>query len=154
MATLLTITLMLFMAFRKITEVAIILATLPVALSGGVWLIWYLGFDLSVAAFEGDLLRVRPKVMTVATIFAGRIPIMYGSATGAEIMSRIAAPMIGGMTTATLLTLFVIPALFVIWKRVTLARTNRPLSRPLYSSEAATAPANCSFTPQNGASHA
>ncbi|SFQ80972.1 efflux RND transporter permease subunit, partial [Donghicola eburneus] len=170
---------MLFMAFRRMTEVAIILAALPVALAGGVWLIWYLGFDLSVAVlvgfialagvavetaivmllylnlawdkrirqardtgiyltrhdieeavFEGALLRVRPKVMTVATIFAGLIPIMYGTATGSEIMSRIAAPMIGGMATATLLTLFVIPALFVIWKQITLSRTNRNLSNP------------------------
>ena len=178
-ATLLTITLMLFMAFRRMTEVAIILAALPVALAGGVWLIWYLGFDLSVAVlvgfialagvavetaivmllylnlawdkrikqardtgidltrndieeavFEGALLRVRPKVMTVATIFAGLIPIMYGTATGSEIMSRIAAPMIGGMATATLLTLFVIPALFVIWKQITLSHTNRNLSNP------------------------
>ena len=173
-ATLLIITLMLFMAFSRVTEVAIILAALPVALAGGVWLIWYLGFDISVAVlvgfialagvavetaivmllylnlawekrkklavaerrdltpidveqvvFEGALLRVRPKVMTVATIFAGLIPIMYGHGTGSEIMQRIAAPMVGGMATATLLTLLVIPAIFVIWKRFSLARVNR-----------------------------
>ncbi len=176
-ATLLIITLMLFMAFSRVTEVAIILAALPVALAGGVWLIWYLNFDISVAVlvgfialagvavetaivmllylnlawekrktraiqerrsltaqdveqvvFEGALLRVRPKVMTVATIFAGLIPIMYGHGTGSEIMQRIAAPMVGGMATATLLTLLVIPSIFVIWKRFALARVNRELA--------------------------
>lgn len=176
-ATLLIITLMLFMAFSRVTEVAIILAALPVALAGGVWLIWYLSFDISVAVlvgfialagvavetaivmllylnlawekrkktaveeqrsltpldveqvvFEGALLRVRPKVMTVATIFAGLIPIMYGHGTGSEIMQRIAAPMVGGMATATLLTLLVIPSIFVIWKRFSLKRVNRELA--------------------------
>ena len=175
-ATLLVITLMLFMAFSRATEVAIILAALPVALAGGVWFIWYLDFDISVAVlvgfialagvavetaivmllylnlawtkrrkmaaeerrkltssdveeavFEGALLRVRPKIMTVATIFAGLIPIMYGTGTGSEIMQRIAAPMVGGMATATLLTLLVIPAIFVIWKRIALPRINREL---------------------------
>jgi Cu(I)/Ag(I) efflux system membrane protein CusA/SilA len=176
-ATLLIITLMLFMAFSRVTEVAIILAALPVALAGGVWLIWYLNFDISVAVlvgfialagvavetaivmllylnlawekrkksaleerrtltaldveqvvFEGALLRVRPKIMTVATIFAGLIPIMYGHGTGSEIMQRIAAPMVGGMATATLLTLLVIPSIFVIWKRFALSRVNRELA--------------------------
>lgn len=177
-ATLLIITLMLFMAFSRVTEVAIILAALPVALAGGVWFIWYLSFDISVAVlvgfialagvavetaivmllylnlawekrkkvatlerrsltsmdveqvvFEGALLRVRPKVMTVATIFAGLIPIMYGHGTGSEIMQRIAAPMVGGMATATLLTLLVIPSIFVIWKRFSLKRVNRELTQ-------------------------
>ena len=179
-ATLLIITLMLFLAFQRVTEVAIILAALPVALAGGVWLIWYLGFDISVAVlvgfialagvavetailmllylnlswdkrvkdataegraltvddledavFEGALLRLRPKIMTVAAIFAGLIPIMYGDATGSEVMQRIAAPMIGGMITATLLTLFVVPSVFVIWKRWTLGRLNRRVTAPL-----------------------
>jgi Cu(I)/Ag(I) efflux system membrane protein CusA/SilA len=178
-ATLLIITLMLFMAFNRVIEVAIILAALPVALAGGVWFLWYLNFDISVAVlvgfialagvavetaivmllylnlawekrkkaaaaerramtpldveevvFEGALLRVRPKIMTVATIFAGLIPIMYGSGTGSEIMQRIAAPMVGGMATATLLTLFVIPSIFVIWKRLALKRVNRELLQP------------------------
>ncbi|WP_120499107.1 efflux RND transporter permease subunit [Roseovarius sp. EL26] len=173
-ATLLIIVLMLFLAFNRVTEVAIIMLALPVALAGGVWLIWYLGFAISVAVlvgfialagvavetaivmllylnlawdkrvqaaraegrslvrddieeavFEGALLRLRPKLMTVATIFAGLIPIMYGTGTGSEVMQRIAAPMIGGMATATILTLFVIPAIFVIWKRVSLRKTNR-----------------------------
>jgi Cu(I)/Ag(I) efflux system membrane protein CusA/SilA len=173
-ATLAIITLMLFLAFNRATEVGIILAALPVALAGGVWLIWHLGYDVSVAVivgfialagvavetaivmllylnlawaarcraagaerrpldtgdieaavFEGATLRLRPKVMTVATIFAGLIPIMYGDSTGSEVMQRIAAPMIGGMVTATLLTLFVIPAIFVIWKRRAIARLDR-----------------------------
>lgn len=177
-ATLLIITLMLFMAFNRVIEVGIILAALPVALAGGVWFLWYLNFDISVAVlvgfialagvavetaivmllylnlawekrkklviaearkmtsqdvedvvFEGALLRVRPKVMTVATIFAGLIPIMYGTGTGSEIMQRIAAPMVGGMATATLLTLFVIPSIFVIWKRLALKRVNRELQQ-------------------------
>ncbi|MGF1553020.1 MAG: efflux RND transporter permease subunit [Paracoccaceae bacterium] len=176
-ATILVITLMLFLAFDRVTEVAIILAALPVALAGGVWFVWYLGFDVSVAVlvglialagvavetaivmllylnlawdkrvrraaaegrpldrddveeavFEGASLRLRPKVMTVATIFAGLIPILIGEGTGSEVMSRIAAPMVGGMVTATLLTLFVIPAVFTLWKRLGLARTNRALA--------------------------
>ncbi|MEL0438025.1 efflux RND transporter permease subunit [Phycobacter sp. K97] len=176
-ATLLIITLMLFLAFNRVIEVGIILAALPVALAGGVWFLWYLAFDISVAVlvgfialagvavetaivmllylnlswekrrklaqtekrkltlddiedavFEGAVLRVRPKVMTVATIFAGLIPIMFGTGTGTEIMQRIAAPMIGGMVTATLLTLFVIPSIFVIWKLLALSRVNRELS--------------------------
>ncbi len=178
-ATLLIITLMLFLAFNRVIEVGIILAALPVALAGGVWLLWYLSFDISIAVlvgfialagvavetaivmllylnlawekrrklaqsetrkltrddiedavFEGAVLRVRPKVMTVATIFAALIPIMYGTGTGSEIMQRIAAPMIGGMVTATLLTLFVIPSIFVIWKRLALRRVNREISLP------------------------
>lgn len=176
-ATLLIIVLMVFMAFNRITEVGLILAALPVSLAGGVWLIWYLGFDMSVAVLvgfialagvavetaiimllylnlawekrvsqataeqrrltrqdvtdvvlEGALLRLRPKVMTVATIFAGLIPIMIDDGTGSEIMQRIAAPMIGGMVTATLLTLFVIPALFTLWKRLTVIR--QPSTQP------------------------
>lgn len=179
-ATLLIITLMLFMAFNRVIEVGIILAALPVALAGGVWFLWYLAFDISVAVlvgfialagvavetaivmllylnlawekrrglaqserraltrddideavFEGAVLRVRPKIMTVATIFAALIPIMYGTGTGSEIMQRIAAPMIGGMVTATLLTLFVIPSVFVIWKRLALRRVNREIAHPL-----------------------
>ena len=178
-ATLLIITLMLFLAFNRIIEVGIILAALPVALAGGVWFLWYLAFDVSVAVlvgfialagvavetaivmllylnlswekrrkraraenrpltrvdieeavYEGAVLRVRPRVMTVATIFAGLIPIMHGTGTGSEIMQRIAAPMIGGMVTATLLTLFVIPAIFVIWKILALSRVNREIAAP------------------------
>ena len=170
-ATLLLITLMLFMAFKRVIEVGIILTALPVALAGGVWLLYWLSYDVSVAVlvgfialagvavetaivmlvylnlawkrreeeaalagrnltrddvegavFEGALLRLRPKVMTVATIFAGLLPIMFGDGAGSDVMRRIAAPMVGGMATATVLTLFVIPAIFVIWKRVVVDR--------------------------------
>ena len=69
------------------------------------------------AVIEGALLRVRPIMMTVAAIIAGLLPIMLGSGTGSEVMRRIAAPMVGGMVSATLLTLVVIPAAFMVWKR-------------------------------------
>jgi Cu(I)/Ag(I) efflux system membrane protein CusA/SilA len=168
---LLLIVVLLYMAFRRAVDVVTIVATLPVALSGGVWLLWLLDFDLSVAVVvgfialagvavetaiimqvylnlaldkrrcqarkegravtmsdvydavtEGALLRLRPKLMTVATIFAGLLPIMYGVGTGSDVMRRIAAPMVGGMGTATLLTLFVIPAVFVLVNRLDFIR--------------------------------
>jgi len=139
---------------------------LPFALVGGVWLIYLLGYHLSVAVavgfialagvaaetgivmlvfldnayarraqtaaaegrkvtateltdavVEGALLRVRPKVMTVAAIIGGLLPIMYGGGTGSEVMRRIAAPMVGGMITAAVLTLVVIPSVYLLWKR-------------------------------------
>lgn len=74
-------------------------------------------FDLKQAIMEGAVMRVRPKAMTVAVIVAGLIPIMAGTGTGSEVMQRIAAPMIGGMITAPLLSLFVIPAIYLLWKR-------------------------------------
>ncbi|MEQ9317034.1 MAG: efflux RND transporter permease subunit, partial [Henriciella sp.] len=77
----------------------------------------------------------------VAVIFAGLIPIMYGNATGSEVMQRIAAPMIGGMASATLLTLFVIPAIFTIWRRLGLARTNRAKNQSPTDGDAEPAPA-------------
>jgi Cu(I)/Ag(I) efflux system membrane protein CusA/SilA len=165
-ATLAIIAFLLFMAFRRTADVVMVAASLPVALAGGAWLLYLLGFNISVAvvvgfialagvavetailmlvylnlalerhremaeregrAFsradleaaveEGAVLRLRPKMMTVITIFAGLMPLMIGAGTGAEVMQRIAAPMIGGMVTATLLTLFVIPALFLLWHR-------------------------------------
>jgi Cu(I)/Ag(I) efflux system membrane protein CusA/SilA len=73
--------------------------------------------DVHRAVIEGALLRVRPIMMTVAAIVAGLLPIMLGSGTGSEVMRRIAAPMVGGMISATVLTLVVIPAVFLIWKR-------------------------------------
>lgn len=72
---------------------------------------------LRQAIMEGAVMRVRPKAMTVATIVAGLIPIFIGTGTGSEVMSKIAAPMIGGMITAPLLSLFVIPAIYLIWKK-------------------------------------
>jgi Cu(I)/Ag(I) efflux system membrane protein CusA/SilA len=78
--------------------------------------------DLVNAIIEGAVLRVRPKAMTVAVIVAGLLPIMLGSGTGSEVMQRIAAPMVGGMVTAPLLSLFVIPAIYLLWRRRRLAR--------------------------------
>ncbi|MBL4801525.1 MAG: efflux RND transporter permease subunit, partial [Emcibacter sp.] len=158
--TLLLIIFILYLAFRKVADVVIILISLPLALSGGLWLLYLLDFHLSIAVAvgfialagvavelaivmilflntalktvhdnqtainrshiraavtEGALMRLRPLLMTVVTIFAGLLPIMIGSGTGSEIMQRIAAPMIGGMASATLLTLVVIPAVFYLW---------------------------------------
>jgi Cu(I)/Ag(I) efflux system membrane protein CusA/SilA len=164
-ATLAIIVLLLYVNFRRFAEVAIIIGTLPMALIGGFWLLYLLGYELSVAVgvgfialagvaveigvvmllylnrairqrteradeerrpltrddvrlavIDGALLRVRPIMMTVATIIAGLLPIMLGSGTGSEVMRRIAAPMVGGMISATILTLVVIPALFLLWR--------------------------------------
>ncbi|OLF80741.1 cation transporter [Maricaulis sp. W15] len=168
--TLVIILLLLFLNFRRLTPVLMIMGTLPLALVGGVWLLDMLGYNLSVAVgvgfialagvaveigvlmivyleqaltrhqsladeagrplnrsdideavIEGALLRVRPIMMTVIATIAGLLPIMFGDGTGSEVMRRIAAPMVGGMTSATILTLLVIPAAFLIWKRVGLA---------------------------------
>ncbi len=164
--TLAIIVLLLYLNFRRFASVAIIMGTLPMALVGGVWLLYLLDYDLSVAVgvgfialagvaveigvvmlvyleqalrrrtqvveeqgreltredvreavIEGAVLRVRPIMMTVAAIVAGLLPIMIGSGTGSEVMRRIAAPMVGGMISATVLTLAVIPALFLLWRR-------------------------------------
>ena len=172
--TVVIIALMLWLTFHRLGEVLIVLASLPVALAGGAWLLWILDYNLSVAVIvgfialagvavetvivmlvylnvamrariedarrerrlvrgdeiedaivEGALLRLRPKLMTVATIFAGLLPIMYGTGTGSEVMRRIAAPMVGGMVTATLLTLIVIPAVYLVWQRASLRRQAR-----------------------------
>jgi len=164
--TLFTIMLLLFLNFRNMTEVFIIMGTLPTALIGGIWLLYLLGYhmsvavgvgfialagvaveigvvmlvylkqalageqlkaeqeqrpleanDLATAVSNGALLRVRPIMMTVAAIIAGLLPIMLGGGTGSEVMRRIAAPMVGGMISATLLTLALIPAIFLLWQR-------------------------------------
>jgi Cu(I)/Ag(I) efflux system membrane protein CusA/SilA len=78
--------------------------------------------DLKAAIVEGAVMRARPKVMTVAVIIAGLLPIMLSEGTGSEVMRRIAAPMVGGMITAPLLSLFVVPALYLLWKQRELAR--------------------------------
>jgi Cu(I)/Ag(I) efflux system membrane protein CusA/SilA len=160
-ATLLIIFGLLYMTFKRLDEAALVMATLPFALAGGVWLLWLLGHHLSVAGGvgfialagvaaefgvimllylkqawesrlaagknseadlldairEGAVLRVRPKAMTVAVITAGLVPIMVGSGTGSEIMERIAAPMVGGMITAPLLSMFVVPAAYLLLRR-------------------------------------
>ena len=164
--TLLTIFLLLYLNFRRVAESLIVMLSVPFALVGGVWLMWALDYNLSVAAavgfialagvaaetgvvmliyldhaweaaqrrcaaegrapdatdlyravMEGAVERVRPKMMTVTAIMAGLLPIMWGSGTGAEVMRRIAAPMVGGMVSSTLLTLAVIPALYALVKQ-------------------------------------
>ena len=160
--TLTIIFVLLYLTFKRVTDALLIMGTLPFALIGGVWLLWLLGYNLSVAGavgfialagvaaefgvimvlylnqalarhgiysgkaehqllmqaiHEGAVLRVRPKVMTVATIMAGLLPIMWGDGTGGEVMRRIAAPMIGGMLTAPLLSMFVVPALYFLMHR-------------------------------------
>lgn len=163
--TLVIIVLLLYLNFRNMIEVLIIMGTLPLALVGGFWLLYLLDYNMSVAVgvgfialagvaveigvvmlvylnqaynklhhhaerqhalsmselreavIEGALLRVRPIMMTVAAIIAGLLPIMLGSGTGSEVMRRIAAPMVGGMISATLLTLVVLPAVFLLWKQ-------------------------------------
>ncbi|PHQ60945.1 MAG: CusA/CzcA family heavy metal efflux RND transporter, partial [Robiginitomaculum sp.] len=91
--------------------------------------------DLRTSVINGALMRVRPIMMTVAVVIAGLLPIMLGSGTGSEVMRRIAAPMVGGMTSATILTLLVIPAAFLIWKTLALrlprerkGKTSLPIS--------------------------
>jgi len=158
-ATLAIIFLLLYLTFRRLDEAALIMATLPFALTGGVWLLWLLGYNQSVATGvgfialagvaaefgvvmliylkhalnergpspgpeqveaavrEGAVLRVRPKAMTVAVILAGLLPILLGSGTGSEVTSRIAAPMVGGMLSAPLLSMFVIPAAYLLMRR-------------------------------------
>jgi Cu(I)/Ag(I) efflux system membrane protein CusA/SilA len=169
--TLLTIFLLLYLNFRRITETLIVMLSVPFALVGGVWLMWLLNYNLSVAVavgfialagvaaetgvimliyldhaweavktkcraggrepgvgdlyeavMEGAVERVRPKMMTVVAIMAGLLPILWGTGTGSEVMSRIAAPMVGGMISSTVLTLAVIPAIYALVKQWRLNR--------------------------------
>jgi Cu(I)/Ag(I) efflux system membrane protein CusA/SilA len=161
--TLLLIFLLLYLNFRRVVPSMIVMISVPFALVGGVWLMYLLGYNLSVAVavgfialagvaaetgvvmliyldhawaavkqksalagrrpstadlytavMEGAVERVRPKMMTVVTIMAGLLPIMWSTGTGSEVMRRIAAPMVGGMISSTILTLVVIPALFAL----------------------------------------
>jgi copper/silver efflux system protein len=159
--TLMIIFVLLYLTFGAADEALLVMAAVPFALVGGIWLLWILGYNLSVAAAvgfialagvaaefgvimllylknawshrvkegrrdeadlleairEGAVLRVRPKAMTVAVILAGLFPIMWGVGTGSEVMQRIAAPMVGGMITAPLLSMFVIPAAYYLMRR-------------------------------------
>jgi len=160
--TLVIIFVLLYLTFGRADEALLIMLTVPFALSGGLWLMWLLGYNMSVASAigfialagvaaefgvimllylrqaldkriaagapitlqlvvdaitEGAVLRVRPKAMTVAVIIAGLLPIMWSSGTGSEVMQRIAAPMIGGMITAPLLSMLVIPAAWLLIRR-------------------------------------
>jgi len=154
------IVILLYAHFRSLGETLMVMLTLPVALTGGVWLMWANGFNFSVAVavgfialaglaaetgvvmivylrhavdarraagnlktradvaaavLEGAVERVRPKIMTVATTTIGLLPIMWSHETGTRIMKRVAAPMVGGMVSSVLLTLFVLPALYMMW---------------------------------------
>ncbi len=169
--TLLSIFLLLYLNFKRLTETLIVMLSVPFALVGGIWLMWLLDYNLSVAVvvgfialagvaaetgvimliyldhaweavkakcyadrrepnvadlyhavMDGAVGRVRPKMMTVVAIMAGLLPIMWGSGTGSEVMSRIAAPMIGGMISSTVLTLAVIPAIYALVKQWQLKR--------------------------------
>lgn len=164
--TLAIIVLLLFVNFRNVTEVALIIGTLPLAIIGGIWLMYLNGYNFSVAVgvgfialagvaveigvimlvylnqsyrallakcedqnlnptqqmlltsvMEGAVLRVRPVMMTAAAIVAGLLPILFGTGTGSEVMSRIAAPMVGGMISAVGLTLLILPCLYYLWRK-------------------------------------
>ncbi len=172
-ATLVIIFVLLYLIFRSVADALLIMATLPFALVGGFWLMYLLGYNMSIASavgfialggvaaefgvimllyltqalqdrqttgqpltlpvvkdaiIEGAVLRVRPKAMTVAVIIAGLLPIMWGDGAGSEIMRRIAAPMIGGMITAPLLSMFVIPAAYLLLRRPRPASTTRSMT--------------------------
>ena len=165
--TLALIFLLLYFNFKSVGETMIVMLSLPFALVGGIWFIWALGYNWSVAVaigfialagvaaetgvvmliyldhawaaqrakgrvptlhdlyeavMEGAVERVRPKMMTVTAIMAGLFPIMWGDGAGGSVMKRIAAPMIGGMVSSTVLTLLVIPAIYSLWKERLLAR--------------------------------
>ncbi|MBU1365800.1 MAG: efflux RND transporter permease subunit [Gammaproteobacteria bacterium] len=169
--TLVIIFVLLYLNFRRLTETLIVMLSVPFALVGGIWLMWWLGYNMSVAVavgfialagvaaetgvvmliyldqawrevklerlsagvvptasdlyhaiMEGAVERVRPKMMTVVAIMAGLLPIMWSTGTGSEVMSRIAAPMVGGMISSTILTLGVIPALYALVKEWRLKR--------------------------------
>ena len=169
--TILLIFVLLYLNFRRITETLIVMLSVPFALVGGIWLMYLLGYNLSVAAavgfiallgvaaeigvviliyidqalqtattkrrvtgetinsadlhesvIQGALMRVRPIMMTVAAIIGGLLPIMWGSGTGSEVMRRIAAPMVGGMVSVTILALVVIPAIYAVVKETGIRR--------------------------------
>ena len=170
--TLLIIFVLLYLSFKRFDEALLIMSTLPFALIGGIWLLWLLSYNLSVAGAvgfialagvaaefgvimllylkqawdasvaagktstedlldairEGAVLRVRPKAMTVAVILAGLFPIMWGAGTGSEVMQRIAAPMVGGMITAPLLSMLVIPAVYLLLRRPRQEKSDSPAS--------------------------
>ena len=168
--TLAIIFLLLYANFRSVTESAIVMLSLPFALVGGVWLMWALDYNMSVAVAIGFIAlagvaaetgvvmliyldhayrerrerglvqsradvdaavefgaveRVRPKLMTVTAIMAGLVPILWSQGTGADVMKRIAAPMVGGMVSSTILTLVVIPAIYSLWKEREISRLAR-----------------------------
>jgi Cu(I)/Ag(I) efflux system membrane protein CusA/SilA len=170
-ATLVVIFILLYIHFNSIIEAVIVMASLPFALVGGIWLLYFLGYNLSVAVMvgfialaglaaetgvvmlvyldgvferrmqggemtttrdldaaiiEGAVDRVRPKIMTVATTLIGLLPVMWGHEAGSQVMKRIAAPMVGGLVSSTILTLVIIPVVYRIWKRWEMGRLPDP----------------------------
>jgi len=168
--TLVIIFVLLYLNFKSVAESLIVMLSLPFSMVGGVWLMYLLGYNMSVAVsvgfialagvaaetgvimllfldmayekkemhggvnsmkdlydviLEGASQRIRPKMMTFAAILGGLLPIMWGSGTGSEVMRRIAAPMVGGIVSSTLLTLIVIPAIYAIWKGFYLQKRSR-----------------------------
>ena len=179
--TLLLIFVLLYLNFRRLTETFIVMLSVPFSLVGGVWLMYWLGYNMSVAVavgfialagvaaetgvimliyldnayqalkaqreaegktfsaadlytavMEGAVERVRPKMMTVVAIMAGLLPIMWGTGTGSEVMRRIAAPMVGGMVSSTVLTLIVIPAIYALVKQIPLRNNIEPGETGVY----------------------
>ena len=180
--TLAIIFVLLYMTFRSTTEALMVMLSLPFSLVGGFWLVYLLGYNLSIAVAvgfialagvaaefgvvmlvyldnalkqwsregrlatrddlkaaieEGAVLRIRPKAMTVATIFAGLLPIMLLGGVGSEVMQPIAAPMVGGMITAPLLSLFVLPAIYLLWRQRALRHGESPAPLPADTAEPA-----------------
>jgi len=176
--TILIVFVLLYLNFKRLTETLIVMLSVPFSLVGGVWLMYLLGYNLSVAVavgfialvgvaaetgvvmliyldhaleaakakrqaagervtvedlygavMQGAVMRVRPLMMTVFAIIAGLLPIMWGSGTGSEVMRRIATPMVGGMISATILTLIVIPAIYALVKEFTINRDRRESHR-------------------------
>ena len=173
--TLMLVALLLYLQFRNLTEVLIVLLSVPFALVGSVWMLWLLDYRLSTAVFvglialvglaaqtgvvmivyidhaferrlragkirdrsdivwahmEGTVLRVRPKLMTVATMLIGLTPLLWATGSGADVMKRIAAPMIGGLLSSAFLTLELIPVVYTYWRVAQLRRSQRT-GRPL-----------------------
>jgi Cu(I)/Ag(I) efflux system membrane protein CusA/SilA len=159
--TLVIIFVLLYFNFRNVTKTLIVLLSVPFAMVGGIWLVFILGHNMSIAVWvgiialagvaaetgvvmivyldeayeerkakgtmntlrdlreaimKGAVQRVRPKMMTVMAIIMGLLPIMWSHGTGADVMKRIATPMVGGMVTSTVLTLLVIPAIYMLWR--------------------------------------
>jgi Cu(I)/Ag(I) efflux system membrane protein CusA/SilA len=182
-ATLAIIFLLLYFNFRSVGETLIVMLSLPFALVGGIWFVWALGYNWSVAVaigfialagvaaetgvvmliyldqawktklvdgrrptrrelydavVHGAVERVRPKMMTVTAIMAGLLPILWGTGTGASVMKRIAAPMVGGMISSTVLTLVVIPAVYSLWKEWEV-RGRVPVAPPVSTSDVSAA---------------
>jgi Cu(I)/Ag(I) efflux system membrane protein CusA/SilA len=171
------IVVLLYLNFRRFIPVIMLMGAMPLALVGGIWLMYWLDFSFSIAAgvgfialagvavetgvimlvyldqawrrmldvsggnadaldssevtatiLRGASLRVRPVLMTASATIIGLLPVLFGGGTGSEVMSRLAAPMVGGMISAVLLTLLILPVLYLLWRRSQLARSGRPTS--------------------------